>query len=114
MQVLASSQCSFHRGTCLQRARAQPVRQAAAQQCTVAKAKTKASDFRRLTNEQIDEEVIDAQVSLYLDFRYAQAQKSGVSLAVCRPSADKYIDLGQQHTVCVLADQAETPVEVGS
>lgn len=79
MQVLANTQCSFYTGTCLQRVRAQPVRQAAAKQCIVAKAKTKASDFRRLTDEQIDEHVEDAQISLYHDFRCLQRQ-SRVSL----------------------------------
>lgn len=79
MQALANTQCSFYTGTCLQRVRAQPVRQAAAKQCIVAKAKTKASDFRRLTDEQIDEHVEDAQISLYHDFRTMQRQ-SRVSL----------------------------------
>ena len=81
MQVLASSQCSFHKGVCLQRARAQPARQAAVKQCVVAKA-TKASDFRRLTEDEIDEQVQAAKKSLLLDFRVPQV-RAQVRLATC-------------------------------
>ena len=73
MQMLASSQCSLYQGVCLQRSYAQPARQAAAKQCIVAKA-SKASDFRRLTEDEIDEQVQAAKKSLMLDFRVPQVR----------------------------------------
>lgn len=88
MQIIASSQCCFHKGACLQRSRAQPARQAAAKQCIVAKA-SKASDFRRLTEDEIDEQVQAAKKSLLLDFRVPQV-RAQVSLAV------QYSDLSWQ------------------
>ena len=78
MQVLASSRCSFHKGGCLQQSRAQPARQAAAKQSIVAKA-SKASDFRRLTDDEIDVQVQAAKKSLLVDFRVPQV-RSQVSL----------------------------------
>ena len=78
MQLLASSRCSFHKGGFLQQSRAQPARQAAAKQSIVAKA-SKASDFRRLTDDEIDVQVQAAKKSLLVDFRVPQV-RSQVSL----------------------------------
>ena len=113
MQGLANIQCSFYTGARLQGARAQPARQAAAKQCIVAKAKTKASDFRRLTDEQIDEHVEDAQISLYHDFRSLQRQ-SRVSLHYAELQLPSDLIWTSNVLYVVFADKAKTPVEVGS
>ncbi|DBA95822.1 TPA: hypothetical protein ACH3X1_001371 [Trebouxia sp. C0004] len=73
MQTLTSSRCAFSQGVVL-RARAEPARRAAVSQCVVAKAPTKASDFRRLTLEEIDQQVQAAKRSLLLDFRVPQVK----------------------------------------
>jgi len=74
MQAFTTSRCSFCRGASLQQARPQARHQAAVSQCVVAKATTKASDFRRLTVEEIDQQVQDAKRSLLIDFRVQQVK----------------------------------------
>jgi len=79
MQTLTSSRCAFSQGIVLRRARAEPARRAAVSQCVVARASTNASDFRRLTLEEIDQQVEEAKRSLLLDFRVKQVRSQ-----VCR------------------------------
>lgn len=74
MQSLTSSRCAFSQGVVLRRARAEPARRAAVSQCVVARASTRASDFRRLTLEEIDQQVEEAKRSLLLDFRVKQVR----------------------------------------
>ena len=112
MQLLASSQCSFHKGACLQRSRAQPARQAAAKQCIVAKA-SKASDFRRLTEDEIDEQVQAAKKSLLLDFRVPQV-RAQVSTLQYLALSWQYRAFQHIRTVRVLAEKAQVPAEMGS
>lgn len=93
MQLLASSQCCFHKGAGLQRSRTQPARQAAAKQCIVAKA-SKASDFRRLTEDEIDEQVQAAKKSLFVDFRVPQIR---AQVSTLQYLALSWQDKGFQH-----------------
>ena len=79
MQTFTSSRCAFYQGIVLRRARAEPARRAAVSQCVVARASTKASDFRRLTLGEIDQQVEEAKRSLLLDFRVKQVRSQ-----VCR------------------------------
>lgn len=74
MQALTSSRCAYAKGVGVHGKRPQPTRQAAVGQRVVAKAPTKASDFRRLTVEEIDQQVQDAKRSLLLDFRVPQVK----------------------------------------
>ena len=71
MQALTASSCSFFRGVRLQ---APPRRQqiAVSTRVVAEKAETRASDFRQMTNEEIDAEVKLAKTSLFLDFRIKQ------------------------------------------
>lgn len=80
MQALAASHCSFCRGARLQQVqrRQQTVLSTRA---VAERAETSASDFRRLTNEEIDQQVQEAKASLFIDFRYQQ-KRSQVRLTV--------------------------------
>lgn len=74
MQAFTTSGCSFCTGTNLQYTRPQARQQAAVSHYVLAKATTKASDFRRLTTEEIDQQVQAAKRSLMIDFRVPQVK----------------------------------------
>lgn len=69
MQALTARHCKFSSSTAFaqQHPRATPC--VRARNVTVQAAATKASDFRRLTVEEIDQQVQDAKRELLIDFR---------------------------------------------
>ena len=71
MQALAPTQCRFCTGSRLQHA-PRPQHVVYSTRAVAQRAATKAADFRRLTNEEIDQEVQDAKASLFLEFRVPQ------------------------------------------
>lgn len=69
MQAFAPTQCRFCGTTAFAQQRPRAVQFLRSRNPAIQAAATKASDFRRLTTEEIDQQVQDAKRDLMLNFR---------------------------------------------
>lgn len=117
MQTLPASRCHFCKGAILRQQRPQARQQAALQACVTAKA-TKASDFRRLSDEDIEQQVQDAKRSLLLDFRVKQvrSQVRGGKAAAFRTTSIVccYLQYISNHLRCFCCRQSQSVSSSGT